>query len=700
MIDQGLREKIEREELSADAVFSILESASRFWMNGERKDADDVEIVIRLLERADQYEEHLQGARSVVNALARQAGLFPYYQHSDDLNDDLAFEAHRAPSLPNIYFHSAQREVFTLLEEGKNVVLSAPTSFGKTLLVDALIASRAPQVVIIVVPTIALLEERRRRLTRLFPNYQVISQAFQDIREENFIIIGTQERILERQDLPDPDLFVIDEFYKLDLTSGDLRAKSLNLLLARFIDTAKQVYLLGPSIDTNPVDEAARPSVQFVKTDYSPVTANFIQVDPPGTDPDTLFEVLSGIRGESSLVYCRSPKSARTASKELVQRGYSHGSKTLAQIAEWLRENYHEEWYLADALENGIGIHHGRIPRAIAFLMVQLFNNGDLKVLLCTSTLIEGVNTAAKNVLIYDKFISTKKLDRFTFNNIKGRAGRMFRHFIGNVYLFNADQPTASDQLDIPILQNADALPDQTIVQLPERVLSQANRERKRGVLDRTPVPEHILERFAKFGITELEAIFDTVIDMFESDDTRLLWDGLGRYNEILASMEMVWGKIDFNKHDVFSAPQFALLANRLCKSASISEFIYSATSGDSQFGDIDTQIDRAFSFLRGAEYSFIEPLQLVQDMTNGVYGAASCDYSKFLGDLSSWGLPGKLKALEELGVPAPITQSLVDILDPEDVDTSLDRIRALLPNDGAMRDTDQLILSYTLGQQ
>lgn len=697
MIEASLLRQIESDDLSAERVVAILNLASRYWMNGDRTKEQDVEIVIRLLERLPIYEEHLKGSKAIVHALARQAGLFPYFERSGDLSDDIAYEMHRAPGLEGVYFHAGQREVFSLLSSGKNVVLSAPTSFGKTLLVDALIASRSPSSVIMVVPTIALLEERRRRLKSLFPHYQIVTQAFQEILGSKYIVLGTQERILERGDLPDPDLFVIDEFYKLDLTSGDLRAKSLNLLLARYIDTAKQVYLLGPSIDTNPVDIEARPDVTYVSTEYSPVTANVIHVEPPGTNPDTLFKVLDGFTHEPSLVYCRSPKSARTASQELSVRGYERGSDTLSQIAAWLRENYHEDWYLAEALENGIGIHHGRVPRAIAFLMVQLFNKREIDTLLCTSTLIEGVNTAAKNVLIYDKYISRKKLDRFTFNNIKGRAGRMFKHYIGNIYLFNPDAPTASDQLDIPLLKGSDVLPDQTLVQLPDASLSERNRTRKRQVLEATPVPEAILKRFGKYGISELELVFESVIELQQSDDERLLWNGLGSFREVLSVADLVWGVLDFNKHDVHSSRQFAFLANKLCRADSIAEFISAATSGGDRFGDMDTQIDKAFSFLRGAEFSFVEPVQIVQEMVHSVFGEGSCDYSKFIGDLSSWGLPGKLKALEELGVPAPIIMRLADYLEPEDVDTSLAIIQSFAAQGRHLSQTERLILSYTL---
>ncbi len=403
------------------------------------------------------------------------------------------------------------------------------------------------------------------------------------------------------------------------------------------------------------------------------------------------------MRADSSLVYCRSPKSARTASQDVIARGYGRENGQLYQIAGWLRDNYHPEWYLADALEHGTGIHHGRIPRAIASLLVQLFNKHELDVLFCTSSLIEGVNTAAKNVLIYDKYIDTRKLDRFTFNNIKGRAGRMFQHYVGNIFLFNPDAPSEPEQLDIPILSDPDRLSEETLIQLGDRNLSESNRRRREQILDRTPVPEDILARFGRYGITEIEAILEDILDLKSADDDRLLCNGVGSYKEIKASAEMIWGRLNFNQHDVRSGAQFALLANRLNRNESLYDFITEGASEADQYGDIDTKVDKAFNFLRGAEYSFVEPFHLVQELVNYAFGEGACDYSKFVGDLASWGLPGRLKSLEEFGVPAPIVQRVEHYLNPEDADESLAIIRRMMDSEEVLEPVERLFLSYTL---
>ena len=56
-------------------------------------------------------------------------------------------------------FHRVQAQVYWHLIDGENVILSAPTSFGKSLIIDALIASGKYRRIVLVVPTIAPIDE-------------------------------------------------------------------------------------------------------------------------------------------------------------------------------------------------------------------------------------------------------------------------------------------------------------------------------------------------------------------------------------------------------------------------------------------------------------------------------------------------------------------------------------------------------------
>jgi replicative superfamily II helicase len=131
----------------------------------------------------------------------------------------------------------------------------------------------------------------------------------------------------------------------------------------------------------------------------------------------------------------------------------------MEEAADWVAANYDPEWTLSRALRVGIGMHHGRMPRALAQVVVKGFNLEVIDFLICTSTLIEGVNTKAKNVVIFDNKIATQKYDYFTFNNIRGRSGRMFEHFVGNVYLFHPEPQEDLPFVDIPVFTQDEKYP-------------------------------------------------------------------------------------------------------------------------------------------------------------------------------------------------------------------------------------------------
>ena len=73
--------------------------------------------------------------------------------------------------------HTAQSQVLKKLLEGKSVAVSAPTSFGKSFVIDAFIKIKKPKNVVIIVPTIALTDETRRRIHKKFAHeYKILEK--------------------------------------------------------------------------------------------------------------------------------------------------------------------------------------------------------------------------------------------------------------------------------------------------------------------------------------------------------------------------------------------------------------------------------------------------------------------------------------------------------------------------------------------
>lgn len=89
--------------------------------------------------------------------------------------------------------------------------------------------------------------------------------------------------------------------------------------------------------------------------------------------------------------------------------------------------------------KKGIGIHHGLVPKYIQQEIISLFNEGVLKVLICTTTITEGVNTTAKNIIVLSGKKGTKDLKKFDAQNIEGRAGRFMEHYKGRIFIMDKE---------------------------------------------------------------------------------------------------------------------------------------------------------------------------------------------------------------------------------------------------------------------
>ena len=98
----------------------------------------------------------------------------------------------------------------------------------------------------------------------------------------------------------------------------------------------------------------------------------------------------------------------------------------------------------------GVGVHNGRMHRSLSQIQVKLFElrNG-IDTIVSTSSIIEGVNTQAEQVVVWSNKNGNRKFDYFTYRNIIGRAGRMLKYFVGKVYLLEEPPAQENTILDI-----------------------------------------------------------------------------------------------------------------------------------------------------------------------------------------------------------------------------------------------------------
>lgn len=635
------------------------------------------DILVRVLEDAGRFK----GYEPVIQTLIRSVGLFPYLDFKNaDVNDQIAGETHRPSAMPeNIVFTTKQAEVYRELMAGKSVVLSAPTSFGKSLIIDSVIASHRHRNIVVVVPTLALVDETRRRMLRFRDHYKVITHLSQAPAEHN-IFVHTQERVVENPHIKDVDFFVIDEFYKLnieDSADGDERAVLLNHAFYRLAKRAKQFYMLGPNIHELPDGFGPNYRCVFIRTDFSTVASD-VHIVPSGESDIARLKTLVPQLEGPTLVFSGSVNGARKLGKATAEsRGKFEVKPELKEAIAWLSDNYSPKWGLVSALSRGVGIHHGKLPRSIAQLLVRLFNGESLDYLVCTSTLIEGVNTAARNVVIADNKINKKKYDYFTFNNIRGRSGRMLQHYVGHVYLFNPSPEQELEFVDVPVFTQNENAPDALLVQLEQQDLSPQAKERmdqiwQQSALSRETIQQNVgVDPFGQIALAkEIEARIEELTPL-------LAWTGFPTYDQSKAVFDLAWRHFKVKPAGaVRSSSQLTFMVNRYRANPDYATQLKMATDG--KVGEEADEALEAFLEFARQWLSFKSPRLVnavgrIQSEVLARHGVRSGNYTFFCSQLESLFMNPVITALEEYGVPIQLAKRLVPKLgEPTTLDEAL----------------------------
>lgn len=328
--------------------------------------------------------------------------------------------------------------------------------------------------------------------------YTIYNSIYKDLElSERNIFILTPERVLRLLAVvPDIELdfFFFDEIYKIDedvaLSSEDdvndkielgndnpqrdeqdHRAVAFRLALYFLLKKCNSCYLAGPFIELNNLKDGfnkmlekhhiATKEITFIPTlknqidfhgktyKYSSPFENYNESTPSNKPIEKLIYVANRLqfsKTNQAIVYCLYP-----AYTEQHAREFSDSYKdplpvdsSIQLFIEHLKNNYNfsfggkrssfDNWDLIYALRNQIGIHNGKFPKYFQREIMRRFNDGAMSTLFCTSTIVEGVNTNAKTVVVYNNPSGkTDEGKKFLLLNINGRAGRYQHHFIGNI---------------------------------------------------------------------------------------------------------------------------------------------------------------------------------------------------------------------------------------------------------------------------
>ena len=376
------------------------------------------------------------------------------------------------------------------------VSASAPTASGKTFLVlkwlvDSM-GSGAVRSAVYLAPTRALVAEIEAALKEIatvsgikievssLPSATKYVAAAES--SARCVFVFTQERLhlLANQvnENLDIDLLIVDEAHKIgDPQRGVILQDAIERLLRA--SPKMRVAYVSPATQ-NPqilLDDAPEATpTRSIDSDAATVLQNIVlarqvpakptlwalslrhgaDLAPLGvlqlrSKPNTIRKRLAfiaaaiGQRG-GTLVYANGAADAEEIAlliSQLVGR-VDAADQELTDLADLVRRCVHKNYMLAVLVEQGVAFHYGNMPSLVRLEIERLFKAGKLKFLVCTSTLIEGVNLSCRTIVVRGpKKGKTTPMAAQDFWNLAGRAGRWGDEFQGNIVCIDAHDDQA-----------------------------------------------------------------------------------------------------------------------------------------------------------------------------------------------------------------------------------------------------------------
>lgn len=469
---------------------------------------------------------------------------------------------------------------------------------------------------------------------------------------------------------------------------------------------AKQRYFLAPNISSlkeNPLTK----NIPLIPIDFKTVFLNIENKYPlVSADVNAKEKVLNEILNENlgkTLIYAGTYTEIKKLTTIFLEQPVEHAaSGVLETFSSWLQKNYDANWALSRLVRKGIGIHNGKLHRSLAQIQVRLFDQKDgINRLISTSSIIEGVNTAAENVILWSNKSGKGKsaINFFTYKNIIGRGGRMFRHFVGNVFLLDKIPSEEDTQLTIDFPQDVifdkASLENIDITEEDKNQLLTNNDdiENELGQELYKEIKNELLSSNPKYGTVK------RVIKELRENSQK--WKGLNYLNSENVSE---WGTY---------LKQLLFLFNRHwdVKYDAVVGFIQKTSNNWNlampqildELGEYDIGIDEFFSLEKQTTYDFAQFLALFNRLQKSLQDA-SIDISPFIAKLGKAFLPPAVLQLEEFGLPRMISRKIqnsgiINFEDGLDIHSAIQQFKDLgcerVKSIEGIDDFDKYIIDY-----
>ncbi len=391
-----------------------------------------------------------------------------------------------------------QADVYESAKELDWMSISAPTSSGKSFILLKILSDyyreEKGKIAVYIVPTRSLIQQVEADISQTFSE-QGISDVFitsvpifpKEEKHPSLVYVLTQERLQWLlNDEPDLilQLVIVDEAQKIgEGARGVLLQQVIEEVSRRSIFT--KVIFSSP-MTSNPeilLEQAPKEiDKRAIISEHVAVNQNLIWVSQVPKKPmiwsmdlclgETTYQLgrftlpyrpttiskrlpfISYSLAENAggnLVYVNGPADAEKTAMQLYElqgEAAEKNDKEVLNLIQLIKSVINPNYALVKTLKRGVGFHYGNMPLLVKNELEKLFSIGKIKFLVCTSTLIEGMNLPAKSIFVRGPQKGKgKPMGEIDFWNLAGRAGRQGKEFQGNVICID---PMREDAWKVP----------------------------------------------------------------------------------------------------------------------------------------------------------------------------------------------------------------------------------------------------------
>lgn len=390
-----------------------------------------------------------------------------------------------------------QMQIWSCMDNEKLIGISAPTSAGKSFvillkLLDKL--SRENFDIVYIIPTLSLLnqvsEDFNKAIKKLGIQNCCVSNSFveKENDQKNNIFVLTQEKAIsafsdKRNSFSKDIVLVADEIQNIERIKedNDERSKVLfdTLNEFRYKDNVKQVIISGPRIDdiettgksifgieTKDITSIDSPVLNITYSIYKEEDTYYLKqycglTGHPIIRQITNSDIIEGygkkiydekylsylnafvdkFEGQQNIIFSPTAATARkiACSLDLSNKVNSQ----IISLIDYYQSTIHPNYSMCQTLEKGVAYHHGKLPDHVRRTIEDAIHNKWVTNIACTTTLLQGVNLPAQNIIVRNPHLYLKKkndsaeLSNYEMANLRGRAGRLLKDFIGRTFVLD-----------------------------------------------------------------------------------------------------------------------------------------------------------------------------------------------------------------------------------------------------------------------